>query len=142
MITGELKSRIDRLWEAFWTGGITNPLTVIEQISYLMFCRMLDIRETTAEKKEAQLGKSVTKLFNSEEQHLRWSRLRHMESQAMHNRFILTELGGLSFGYGLVEDENSNKKFDDIFILDQKHYSKKWKDYFSNKSDPIISYTL
>jgi len=62
--------------------------------------------------------------------------------ETMHNRFILTELGGLSFGYGLVEDENSNKKFDDIFILDQKHYSKKWKDYFSNKSDPIISYTL
>jgi type I restriction enzyme M protein len=46
MITGELKSRIDKLWEEFWTGGIANPLTVIEQISFLMFARMLDITET------------------------------------------------------------------------------------------------
>jgi type I restriction enzyme M protein len=37
MITGQMKSRIDKLWTEFWTGGITNPLTVIEQISYLMF---------------------------------------------------------------------------------------------------------
>ena len=36
MITGQLRSKIDKLWEEFWTGGITNPLTVIEQISFLM----------------------------------------------------------------------------------------------------------
>ncbi|MGT6257316.1 hypothetical protein ACRW5P_26755, partial [Escherichia coli] len=36
MITGDLKSKIDGLWEDFWVGGITNPLTVIEQITYLM----------------------------------------------------------------------------------------------------------
>ena len=46
MITGQLKMKIDKLWEEFWTGGITNPLTVIEQISYLMFLRLLDIRES------------------------------------------------------------------------------------------------
>ena len=40
MITGQLRSRIDKLWEEFWTGGITNPLTVIEQISFLMFARL------------------------------------------------------------------------------------------------------
>lgn len=50
MITGELKSRIDKLWEEFWTGGIANPLTVIEQISFLMFARMLDITESRNEK--------------------------------------------------------------------------------------------
>lgn len=42
MITGDLKSKIDGLWEDFWVGGITNPLTVIEQITYLMYSRMLD----------------------------------------------------------------------------------------------------
>jgi len=42
MITGELKSKIDKLWEMFWTGGLTNPLDVIEQITYLMFIRDLD----------------------------------------------------------------------------------------------------
>ena len=42
---------IDKLWTAFWTGGITNPLTVIEQISFLMFARLLDVMETTGERK-------------------------------------------------------------------------------------------
>lgn len=43
MITGELKNKVDRLWQMFWTGGITNPLDVIEQITYLMFIRELDV---------------------------------------------------------------------------------------------------
>ena len=38
----ELKNKIDALWETFWTGGLTNPLTVIEQITYLMFIHDLD----------------------------------------------------------------------------------------------------
>jgi type I restriction enzyme M protein len=50
MITGQLKLRVDRLWDEFWTGGISNPLTVIEQITFLMFLRLLDVRETTAER--------------------------------------------------------------------------------------------
>ena len=41
MLTGQLRNDIDGLWEKFWTGGVTNPLVVIEQISYLMFSRML-----------------------------------------------------------------------------------------------------
>ena len=42
MITGELKSQIDKVWEAFWTGGISNPLTVIEQMTYLLFTSKLN----------------------------------------------------------------------------------------------------
>ena len=42
VITGELKSRIDNIWNAFWSGGISNPLEVIEQITYLLFLRRLD----------------------------------------------------------------------------------------------------
>ena len=49
MITGELKRDIDALWTEFWQGGITNPLTVIEQITFLMFARLLDINETRDE---------------------------------------------------------------------------------------------
>jgi type I restriction enzyme M protein len=48
MLTGQLRNNIDKLWEKFWTGGITNPLTVIKQISYLMFARMLSIQEDIA----------------------------------------------------------------------------------------------
>ncbi len=56
MITGELKSRIDKLWTEFWTGGITNPLTVIEQITFLMYARLLDMNETSDEKRQNVLG--------------------------------------------------------------------------------------
>ena len=42
MLTGELRNKIDRIWDAFWAGGIANPLEVIEQITYLLFIRGLD----------------------------------------------------------------------------------------------------
>jgi type I restriction enzyme M protein len=72
MITSKLKDDIDRLWEEFWTGGITNPLTVIEQISYLMFARLLDIDETRVEKMAQRTGKPPHKNFGSDQQNLRW----------------------------------------------------------------------
>ena len=50
MITGELRNKVDKLWEVFWTGGITNPLSVIEQFTYLLFIKGLDDIETTKEK--------------------------------------------------------------------------------------------
>lgn len=52
MITGELKSQIDRVWEAFWTGGLSNPLTVIEQMTYLLFIRRLDELQTRAQQRQ------------------------------------------------------------------------------------------
>ena len=42
MITGEIKNRIDSIWDTFWTGGITNSLTILEQMTYLFFMKMLD----------------------------------------------------------------------------------------------------
>ena len=49
MITGDLRNKVDRIWETFWTGGITNPLDVIEQFTYLIFIKQLDDIETTKE---------------------------------------------------------------------------------------------
>ena len=49
MITGELKSKIDNIWDIFWSSGMTNPLTVIEQITYLMFIKILDDNELRKE---------------------------------------------------------------------------------------------
>ena len=79
MITGQLRSKIDKLWEEFWTGGITNPLTVIEQISFLMFARLLDMRESTEEKKWSRKHKKKPfpgVYFPEDQQHLRWSQLK------------------------------------------------------------------
>ena len=82
-ITGSLKSRIDKLWEEFWTGGITNPLTVIEQISFLMFVRMLDVTETRNEKRAVTTRRDFVHVFSPKEQHLRWSRFRNLEAKEM-----------------------------------------------------------
>ena len=49
MLTGELKNKVDKIWESFWTGGITNPLDVIEQFTYLMYMKQLDEVETKNE---------------------------------------------------------------------------------------------
>ncbi len=78
MITGELKNRIDKLWLEFWQGGIANPLTVIEQITFLMFSRLLDINETRDEKRQKHTGKQFRHRFNDQQQHLRWSHFVHV----------------------------------------------------------------
>ena len=76
MITGALKSRLDGLWLEFHSGGITNPLTVIEQISYLMFARMLDTIEMRNEKRAQRLKKKTwDKIFPDDKQYLRWSHI-------------------------------------------------------------------
>ncbi|MDM8566765.1 class I SAM-dependent DNA methyltransferase [Candidatus Halobeggiatoa sp. HSG11] len=83
MITGTLRSEIDKLWEEFWTGGITNPLSVIEQVSFLMFIRLLDIKETRNEKKAKRIRKKFTGAFDSETQHLRWSSFKNLSGDDM-----------------------------------------------------------
>lgn len=91
MLTGQLRNDIDKLWEKFWTGGITNPLTVIEQISYLMFARMLDMQEEVAERKAARTGKSFDRLFpdTPEGQLLRWKNFHHMSGKELHRHLKL-----------------------------------------------------
>ncbi|MFG2315990.1 type I restriction-modification system subunit M [Streptomyces tendae] len=75
MITGELKSKIDRVWDAFASGGISNPLEVIEQITYLMFIRRLDDLQTAKERKANRTGKPLGKpIYTTETEPLRWSR--------------------------------------------------------------------
>ena len=66
MITGELKSKIDSLWEIFWTGGLTNPLDVIEQMTYLMFIHDLDEADNTRAKESAMLGLPYESMFSKE----------------------------------------------------------------------------
>ena len=64
MITGELKNKVDSLWDIFWTGGITNPLDVVEQITYLMFIRDLDDLDNLHLKEAVMLGIPYTSMFN------------------------------------------------------------------------------
>ena len=81
MVTGELKRRIDALWIEFWQGGITNPLTVIEQITFLMYARLLDIYETRDENRAKRTDKPFRRRFKENEQHLRWKNVRHTPAE-------------------------------------------------------------
>ena len=87
MITGELKSKIDAIWDNLWSGGISNPLTVIEQLTYLLFIKRLDELHTTKEKQAARTKKTMTDpVFSEKQQDLRWSRFKELEPDAMFAR--------------------------------------------------------
>jgi type I restriction enzyme M protein len=88
MITGALKSQVDRVWDAFWSGGISNPLTVIEQITYLLFSKRLDELHTVRERKANRLGKSIEDpIFSNNQQPLRWSQFKDREAGEMYELF-------------------------------------------------------
>ena len=59
MITGTLKSKVDSIWNTMWSGGISNPLSVIEQLTYLLFIKRLDELHTLKERKAARTGKPI-----------------------------------------------------------------------------------
>lgn len=92
MITGDLKSQIDKVWEAFWTGGLSNPITVIEQMTYLLFIRRLDELQTQKESKANLLKQPIEDpLYTIEENELRWSHFKNMDPEVMHRMFTKNE---------------------------------------------------
>ena len=84
MITGELRSRVDKIWEIFWTGGITNPLSVIEQFTYLLFIKGLDDKQTDLERNAEFLGIDVEKIFSDEQQNYRWQNFKQLSAVEMY----------------------------------------------------------
>ena len=84
MITGELRSKVDKIWETFWTGGITNPLEVIEQFTYLLFIKGLDDKEIVKENDAILLGIDFDRTFPEDKQNLRWSKFKNFEAETMY----------------------------------------------------------
>src|SRR5947207_5033141 len=92
MITGAIKSQIDQIWNAFWSGGISNPLEVIEQITYLLFLRRLDDLHMLEENKSARLKEPMARRIFPEGndskgrsyEDLRWSRFKHFAPAEMY----------------------------------------------------------
>ena len=99
MITGELKNKVDSIWDTIWTGGITSPITVLEQITYLLFMKLLDDNQLKAEANANALGVSLTKRVfgdgicvisenprvETDYKNLRWSTFHNMEPGEMLN---------------------------------------------------------
>ena len=93
-MTGELKNKIDGLWEIFWTGGITNPLEVVEQMTYLMFIRDIDSADNIRAKEAAMLGLPFKSIFDGEVEiegrkvegeQLKWSVFHDFPAQRMYS---------------------------------------------------------
>lgn len=98
MLSADIKSKIDKLWNNFWSGGISNPLTVIEQISYLLFIKRLDDIDNANEKRANRMGKPFKSLFmelneklkedgkiesNFNWELLKWSQFKHLDVEKM-----------------------------------------------------------
>lgn len=88
MITGELKSQVDKIWEAFWTGGISNPLTVIEQFTFLLFLRRLDENQQLEEKKAHMIGIAIQNpIYSPAQNKLRWHSFKNEDPENLYDLF-------------------------------------------------------
>lgn len=91
MLTGTIRSQIDQIWNAFWSGGVSNPLSVIEQLTFLLFIKRLDEIHTREESKAEMLGTPMDRLIFPEGaddkgeayDNLRWSRFKNFEAREM-----------------------------------------------------------
>src|ERR1700756_5182951 len=91
MLTGELRNQIDRIWDAFWAGGIANPLEVIEQITYLLFLKRLDELHTAEENRANRLKRPIENpIYAADQQSLRWSRFKDIAPAEMY-RIVANE---------------------------------------------------
>lgn len=101
MLTGEIRNKVDKVWETLWTAGISNPLTVIEQLTYLLFIKGLDDKQLRQEKKAERTGEPIKNpTFGPDEGHLRWRNIKELDPKAMFERIrdevfpFIKELGG------------------------------------------------
>ncbi len=118
MLTGDIRNQIDRIWDAFWSGGIANPVEVIEQITYLLFLKRLDEVQELAELKAARLGTLIERRLFPEGvdpkqlpyENYRWKRFKNDAPEDMFKRLaehvfpFLRTLGDGSTYAGYMRD--------------------------------------
>jgi len=82
MLDSELKSKINLLWNKFWSGGISNPLQAIEQMSYLIFMKRLEDKEVAREQNSKLLKEKYESIFKGNE-NCKWSKWTEMTAEKM-----------------------------------------------------------
>jgi type I restriction enzyme M protein len=111
MITGIIKNKIDKIWTDIWAGGITNPLTVIEQLTYLMFIRSLDEKELENEEFANMTGETADLIFPQSEigQAMRWSKFKDRDSREIFDLISQRVFPAVKkMKYGKLPDFNDN----------------------------------
>lgn len=106
MITGEIKSQIDQIWNTFWTGGVTNTITIVEQLTYLIFIRDLDEREMSNERKAKRGLSTDAPIFGENQQHFRWKNLKEMDVEERFGIFNNTVDGIFPFIRSLGKEKS------------------------------------
>ena len=105
MLTGELKNQVDKVWSRFWSGGMANPLEIIEQITYLLFLKRLDDLQTLAENKSRRLKKPIEQnFFPKGKEKLRWNSLKNLAPEEMYN---IVDKEAFPFLQNLGKDKSS-----------------------------------
>lgn len=120
MITGEMKSKVDRLWTTFWNNGISNPLSVIEQISYLLFIKRLDDLELALERKAQRLGRQASNpIFSDDKQRCRWSHFKNLTDSEEMLRVVRDEAFPFikNLGQATLESAYVRHMKDAVFLI-------------------------
>ena len=105
MLTGDLKNQVDKVWTRFWSGGMANPLEIIEQITYLLFLKRLDDLQTLVENKSRRLKKPIEQnFFPKGKEKLRWNNLKNLAPDEM---FKIVDKEAFPFLQNLGEAEGS-----------------------------------
>lgn len=81
MLNPNIRTKVDQLWDKFWSGGIANPLTAVEQISYLLFMRRLDAMDRKKQEDAQYLKRPYKSIFAKDDQ--RWSHFRNLPAEEM-----------------------------------------------------------
>ena len=118
MLTGTLKNKIDSIWEMFWTGGIVNPLDVVEQMTYLMFIHDLDEVDTKKKKSSLMLELPYQSMFDSKEK-CRWSVFRDLPAEEMHRLMQHDIFPFIKELHGTKESTYSKYMSDAIFKIEK-----------------------
>ena len=109
MVTGVIKNKVDKIWTDIWAGGITNPLTVIEQLTYLMFIRSLDEKELETEEFEHMTGEKMAHIFpqSAAGQAMRWSRFKNNDPRQIYDMISQRVFPAIkNLRYGRLPDFN------------------------------------
>ena len=117
MVTGVIKNKVDKIWTDIWAGGITNPLTVIEQLTYLMFIRSLDEKELENEEIENMTGEKVQKIFPESiaGQSMRWSRFKNRDPREIYDIISKRVFPAIkNMKYGQLPDFDDNGELVEI----------------------------
>ncbi len=118
MMTGELKTKIENIWDIFWSSGMTNPLTIVEQITYLLFIKIIDDNELKKESIAAAFEIEVADpTFDSEHQNCRWHNFRHYEADSMYKNMMDEVFPFIKGGLGNGKDTSYAKYLKDALFL-------------------------